>query len=653
MLPTFVIALREGVEASLIVGIVATFLVKEGRRDALSKMWIGVGIAVTLCVAIGIALRVADNNLPQKQQEGLETIVGLIAVSAVTYMIIWMRRNARGLKAELEGNVAHALATGSTMALVGMAFLAVLREGFETAVFLLAVFQDTSNPTTAGFGAVLGLVAAVVIGYLIYHGGVRINLSRFFRLTGLVLALVAAGLLATAMHTAHEAGWINSFQNRAFDMSWLVGPGTVRGSLLTGMLGLQPQPTVGEVAVWLLYAVPVLLFVAWPDRWRIRRRRSARTVAVAGTLLVLALIVAGCGSSTSSDGSTSRASASAGGPRHVAVTLTDAGCSPAALRVPSGPTTFEVTNKGAAAVTELEVMKGSRILGEVENVADGLHNSFSLTLQPGAYKLNCPGGKSAPTGVLTVTGPSVALAANAQVAAAVENYRKYLEQQTAELVNTTKGFADEVTEGDVPRAKELYAPARAPYERIEPVAESFGSLDPDIDARAGDVPALKWTGFHPIERSLWIKNTARGQSTNATKLIEDVGLLQTKVRSVRLEPSQIANGAVELLGEVSKSKITGEEERYSHIDLVDFEANVVGARAAFDAVGPIVRQRNPALAAQIDARFNDVNTALAAYRQGDSYVTYRDLTRADKRKLSQAIDALAEPLSKVPSIVVG
>jgi iron uptake system component EfeO len=247
----------------------------------------------------------------------------------------------------------------------------------------------------------------------------------------------------------------------------------------------------------------------------------------------------------------------------------------------------------------------------------------------------------------------VALAANAQVAAAVENYRKYLEQQTAELVNTTKGFADEVTEGDVPRAKELYAPARAPYERIEPVAESFGSLDPDIDARAGDVPASKWTGFHPIERSLWIKNTARGQSTNATKLIEDVGLLQTKVRSVRLEPSQIANGAVELLGEVSKSKITGEEERYSHIDLVDFEANVVGARAAFDAVGPIVRQRNPALAAQIDARFNDVNTALAAYKQGDGYVTYTDLTRADKRKLSQAIDALAEPLSKVPSIVVG
>jgi high-affinity iron transporter len=651
VLPTFVIALREGVEASLIVGIVATVLAREGRRDALGKMWLGVGIAVAICIAIAVALRVADNNLPQKQQEGLETIVGLIAVSAVTYMIVWMRRNARGLKAELEGSVRHALASGSTMALVGMAFLAVLREGFETAVFLLAVFQDTSNPTSAGFGAVLGLLAAVVIGFLIYRGGVRINLSRFFRGTGVVLALVAAGLASTAIHTAHEAGWINSFQGRAFDMSWLVGPGTVRGSLLTGMLGLQPQPTVGEVAVWLIYAIPVLLFVAWPDRWSLRRRRSARTVAIAGTLMVLAaLVVTGCGSSDSS--TTKGSSAGSAGARRVAVTLTDAGCSPTALKLPSGPTTFDVTNKGAAAVTEFEVLKGTRIVGEVENVADGLHNSFSLTLQPGTYELNCPGGKSSPTGVLTVTGAAVAVEANAQVAAAVETYRRYLEQQTGELVNTTTSFAGEVTEGDVARAKELYPGARAPYERIEPVAESFGSLDPDIDARAGDVPASKWTGFHPIERSLYVRSTTRGQSELASKLVDDVKLLQTKVRSVRLEPSQIANGAMELLGEVSKSKITGEEERYSHIDLVDFEANVVGAHAAFDAVAPIVRKRNGTLAHQIDTRFQDVQTALSGYKRGDGYVTYTDLTRADKRKLSQAIDALAEPLSKVPSLVV-
>jgi len=413
VLPTFVIALREGVEASLIVGIIAAFLVKEGRRDALGRMWIGVGFAVALCLAIAVLLRIADDNLPQKQQEGLETVVGLVAVAAVTYMILWMRRNARRLRGELEGSAAMALAKGSTLALVGMAFLAVLREGFETAVFMLAVFQDTANPAAAGFGAVLGLLAAVVIGFLLYRGGVRVNLARFFRFTGIVLVFVAAGLASTAVHTAHEAGWFNGLQARAVDLTWLVGPGTVRGSLITGMFGLQPQPTVGEALAWLLYAVPMVLFVVWPYRWRLRRRRASGVV-VAGATLLLVAVLAGCGSSGGSG-----SSAGAKGASHVKITLTDAGCTPAQIKTASGPTTFDVTNDGAGAVTEFEVMKGSRILGEVENVAQGLSRSFSLTLQPGTYVTNCPGGKSSAKGTLAVTGAAVAPSQDAKVAAAL------------------------------------------------------------------------------------------------------------------------------------------------------------------------------------------------------------------------------------------
>jgi high-affinity iron transporter len=277
MLPTFVITLREGVEAALIVGIIAAFLVKEGHREALGRMWLGVGIAVALCTAVAIVLRVVGQNLPQRQQEGLETVVGLIAAAMVSYMIVWMRRHARELKFSLQSSAAAALAAGSTLALVVMAFLAVLREGLETTVFLLAVFNDTSNPGTAGTGAVLGLVAAIAIGWALYSGGVRINLSRFFRGTGVVLVFVAAGLFATAVHTAHGAGWWNGLQGQAFDISWLVQPGSVRGSLLTGMLGLQPKPTFGELAAWLIYAVPMGLFVMWPDRWRRARRRVKQT----------------------------------------------------------------------------------------------------------------------------------------------------------------------------------------------------------------------------------------------------------------------------------------------------------------------------------------------------------------------------------------
>ena len=264
MLPTFVIGLREGLEAALIVGIIAAFLGQQGRRDALRLVWFGTAVAVAICVGVAIVLQVISSDLPQRQQEGLETVVGALAVCMVTYMIIFMRRHARGLKKDLEGAAASALASGSSRALVVMAFLAVLREGFETAVFLLATFQASGNASTSWLGAVLGIGLAAAIGYAIYKGGVRLNLARFFRVTGLVLVVVAAGLVMTAFHTASVAGWLLVGQAQAFDLSWLVRPGTPVSSLLTGVLGIQPFPAWIEVIAWLAYLIPMVVIVAWP-----------------------------------------------------------------------------------------------------------------------------------------------------------------------------------------------------------------------------------------------------------------------------------------------------------------------------------------------------------------------------------------------------
>src|SRR3954467_8497169 len=194
MLPSFVIGLREGVEAALIVGIVASFLRQEGRRDALRPMWLGVAAAIAICLAVGALLELLDEDLPQRRQEGLETVIGVAAVGIVSFMIVWMRRHARGLSGQLRESARAALASGSTAAFVAMAFFAVIREGLETVVFLLAVFQNADDPAAAGVGAVLGLACAVAIGALGYRGGVRLNLARFFRVTGCVLVLVAAGL---------------------------------------------------------------------------------------------------------------------------------------------------------------------------------------------------------------------------------------------------------------------------------------------------------------------------------------------------------------------------------------------------------------------------------------------------------------------------
>ena len=266
MLPTFVIGLREGLEASLIVGIVATFLHRNGRPKDMWSLWIGVGAGVALCTIGAIALRIAERDLPQKQQEGLETVVGLVAVAFVSWMIIWMRGHAHELKGELEANAAAALAAGSAGALILMAFLAVLREGFETSVFLLALLQSSNDTASTLSGAVLGIAVAIVIGYGIYRGGVRINMARFFRITGFVLVLVAAGLLAMAAHTAHEAGWLTTLQGQALNLEWLVDPGSVRAALLTGMFGLQPRPVYAEVIAWLAYAIPFGLLVLIPRR---------------------------------------------------------------------------------------------------------------------------------------------------------------------------------------------------------------------------------------------------------------------------------------------------------------------------------------------------------------------------------------------------
>ncbi|MCI0634351.1 MAG: FTR1 family protein [Actinobacteria bacterium] len=278
MLPTFVIGLREGLEASLIVGIIAAFLIQRDERRALKPMWIGVAIAIGLCVAVAVLLRLIGESLPFRQREFMEGMLALLAVAGVTYMVVWMRRHSKELKGQLEDHAERALLVGSTLALVGMAFFAVLREGLETAIFMLAAFQSSSDPVATGLGAALGVAVAVGLGYGIYRGGVRINLSRFFRVTGFVLVLVAAGLLSTAVHEFAEAGVISVGQQTAFSMSWLVDPGSVRESLLTGMLGLRAAPTVAEVTVYLVYAIPMSLYVLWPQR----PRRPAPVPAAAG-----------------------------------------------------------------------------------------------------------------------------------------------------------------------------------------------------------------------------------------------------------------------------------------------------------------------------------------------------------------------------------
>ncbi|MEU5684595.1 iron transporter [Streptomyces venezuelae] len=276
MFGNYLIGLREGLEASLVVCILIAYLVKTGRRDALVPIWAGIGVAVALALGFGCALTFGSSELTFEAQEALGGSLSIVAVGLVTWMVFWMRRTARHLKAELHGKLDAAPRMG-TAALVATAFLAVGREGLETALFVWASVRASSDGSHAPLiGVILGLLSAVALGWLFYRGAVRINLAKFFTWTGAMLVVVAAGVLAYGVHDLQEARFVGGLSDKAFDISATIPPDSWYGTLLKGVFNFQPDPTVLQVVVWLLYLVPTLAFFFAPTRSTPRKAAPER-----------------------------------------------------------------------------------------------------------------------------------------------------------------------------------------------------------------------------------------------------------------------------------------------------------------------------------------------------------------------------------------
>ena len=259
MLVPFLIMFREGMEAALIVGIVASYLRRTGQTRWLPAVWAGVVVAALICLVLGVALDLASAEFPQREQEMFEGAVGLVAVVILTAMVFWMRKAARTLGAELRDNVELALSSGKRAGLLlcGMVFLAVGREGLESVFFLLATFQQNVGAAVPA-GAVLGLAGATAVGWGVYRGGVRLDLRRFFGWTAIFIIFVAAGLLAGAVRSLHEAGLWNGLQSVAFDLSNVLPADSIVGTILAGLMGYSDTPAVGEVLAYLIYLIPTL-----------------------------------------------------------------------------------------------------------------------------------------------------------------------------------------------------------------------------------------------------------------------------------------------------------------------------------------------------------------------------------------------------------
>ena len=331
--------------------------------------------------------------------------------------------------------------------------------------------------------------------------------------------------------------------------------------------------------------------------------------------------------------------------------------------VAAGAVTFTVENVDATGITELELISDQRILGERENLTPGFDSTFSVKVDGGSYQIYCPGGATEKI-PFTVTGEAAAAATGGTASllqTATVDYSTYVDNQIEFLIPPVQELVAAIKADNLPAAQAAYAKARPFYERIEPVAESFPDLDSAIDLRIGDVEAgTEWTGFHPIEKALFFTKSTEGLDPLAAKLMTDVKDLQVKAKALSVatsartgkgyQPFEIANGASGLLDEVLKSKITGEEEAYSRIDLLDFQANVEGSLQAFATLEPALDAIDPTLVPTISAKFVALTTVLDTYRDPKAlggWTPYPDLTAADKKKLTDALLAVQEPLSAV------
>lgn len=728
MLANFLIGLREGLEAALVVSILVAYLVRTGRRELLPTVWTGVGVAVVLSLGFGAALTFGPRGLSFEAQEAIGGSLSIVAVGLVTWMVFWMARTARHLRDELHHRLDDAIAAGR-WAVAVMALLAVGREGLETALFLWAAAQATGSSSRPLLGAAAGLAVAVGLGVAMYHGALRINLRGFFAWTGLFLVVVAAGVLSYGVHDLQEAWILPGLSSLAFDVSAQVPPSSWYGTLLKGTVNFTPATTWLQAIAWLAYLVPVLtLYVrgVWftrpPSRptpsttpppttappghptespttttseeeptttpvtrtthQRATTPRSATTPGGATTrggastahratrpatrpalaLCLAGAVVVGLTACVPND----PAGTQAGGA--VGVESDAAACALTSDTVPSGNVTFTVHNAGTD-VTEFYVLAedGLRIVSEVENIGPGLERDLVTRLAPGTYVTACKPGMVG-DGIrsqFTVTDSGVDVRptgeAGEQLAAAEAAYVAYVKDQAGTLIAKTQEFADLHVAGDEDAARAAYAPTRVHWERIEPVAESFGDLDPLLDLREADVEdGDAWSGWHYIEKDLWppadgyVPLTQAERESAAADLVRWTQQLVDQVNAddFTFEAFQISNGAKELLDEVATGKVTGEEEFWSHTDLWDFQANVDGAWVAFEVLEDVVRGQDEALVEDLGERFDALKALLAD--QGsveDGFTYYDELDEGEVKAFAAAVDAVAEPLSRLTSAV--
>jgi high-affinity iron transporter len=639
-LPNLVIGLREGLEIGLVVSILLAAVRRADPDRGTAAVWLGVLSAALLSLGFGAVLAFSRAELTITAQAVFGGLLSLVAVVLVTWMIFWMRRTARGLSGELREKIGQALTVGSA-ALATTAFLAVAREGLETALFLWTTVQASGDTVAPLVGAAVGLAVSFLLCWLIVRASVRVNLGVFFSRTAVLLIVIAAGVLAYGVGELQTAGLVPGRDWLAFDLSTVVSTDSWWVSLTSGITNLSPRMTVLQVAVYLAYLVTVLaLFLRKPGTVRapVERpsRRLPRWVYAAAAVVAPLLAVGAFALFTSGEGGSS-----------TQVTVTADGCAKDWTGTTAGSSTITVVNKsGHGGEIYLTRATDGGVIGEIEGLGPGTRRSITVNLPAGQYSWRClvPGELDQVSPVAAVTGaagaaavPAVKPVSDKDLQGPADSFTAYIADHLSTLDGQTADLAAKISAGDTAGAQAAWLTAQLTWERIGAAYGQFDDLGVAIDGLPHGLPQgvndPGFTGLHRIEYGLWHGQSAAELAPIAAKLRQDVQTLRDKLK---FDPTDLPLRAHEILEDALRRHLDGLTDQGSNSTYLLVAADVDATNAVLDRLGPLLDARKPGLVATARTQLAAVT---AACQTGNHQVV-------DAR-----VGAAVETLANVPTLL--
>ncbi|CAK7286276.1 iron uptake transporter permease EfeU [Streptomyces misionensis] len=669
--PSFLIGLREGLEAGLIVSILVATLVRAEARTRLPQVWTGVLAAIAVAMSFGAVLTFTAASMPQTAQEAFGGTLSVIAVAFVTAMVFWMRRSARNLSSELKQKVTGALAMGSGM-LVLTSFLAVGREGLETALFLWTTAQAAGESAGPLTGAAIGLVLAGGLCWGLYRRVLKINLTKFFTATGVVLIVIAAGVLGYGLRDLQEGGVLPGRTAYAVDLAGSIDAGSWYSTLVQGVFNLMPTMTWLQVVAYVGYLVVVMtLFVRGvrataakpkpepaeraatetPVGSRPRTGRRPAWVIPAAVVAVPA-VIAGL--------AVALGRPKPAGDQTVAVSETD--CGKGFTAPAPGRQTFRMHNTGRQA-SEVYLVDPSTnaVYGEIEGLAPGTTRDLVATVAGGTYAWRCvpASGRAVTSKPVTVRGGGAAKpvtpVSEQDLAGPLKAYKAYVGHGLDTLVGQTGTLRRDIEGGHLDKARTDWLTAHRTYASLGAAYGTFEDFDKKIDGRADGLPGGEhdkdFTGFLRLEYGLWHGQSAKELTGPARQLDTAAAGLRKAFPSQDFDPGDLPLRAHEILENTLQFELTGDTDEGSGTNLATADANLTGTRELLTVLEPLLTSRSPRLLPTVDADIDRVRKLLDAAHDGDHWTPVEKLPAAGRQRLDGATGQLLEDLAPVPDLL--